>query len=119
MKFKLDQNLAIECATVLAEAGHDAMTVYEQQLTGAPDEKIVAVCRQEERVLITADLDLSDVRRYPPGQSAGFIVLRLREQNQLNQMALLRRILPLLQTEPVAGHLWIVDVNKVRVRKGG
>jgi predicted nuclease of predicted toxin-antitoxin system len=118
MKFKIDQNLAVECATLLVEAGHDAMTVYQQELTGAPDERIVAVCRQEERVLITADLDLSDIRQYPPGQSAGFIVLRLREQNQANQLALLRKILPMFATTPLAGHLWIVDVNKVRVRKG-
>jgi len=117
MKFKIDQNLAVECVTVLEEAGHDAMTVYQQQLTGAPDERIVAVCQQEGRVLITADLDLSDIRRYPPGQSAGFIVLRMREQNQPNQLALLRKILPLLKTTPVAGHLWIVSANKVRVRK--
>jgi predicted nuclease of predicted toxin-antitoxin system len=118
MKFKIDQNLAVECAVLLAEAGHDAMTVYQQELTGAPDERIVTVCQQEERVLITADLDLSDIRRYPPGQSAGFIVLRLREQNQPNQLALLRKILPMFETTPLAGHLWIVDVNKVRVRQG-
>jgi predicted nuclease of predicted toxin-antitoxin system len=113
MRFKIDQNLAVECASVLAAAGHDAMTVYQQQLTGAP-----AVCQEEDRVLVTADLDLSDIRQYPPEQSAGFIVLRLREQNQPNQLALLRKILPMLETTPVSGHLWIVDANKVRVRQG-
>jgi len=103
---------------LLVEAGHDAMTVYQPELAGAPDERIVASCKQEERVLITADFDLSDIRHYPPGQSAGFIVLRLREQNQANQLALLRKILPMFATTPLTGHLWIVDVNKVRVRKG-
>ena len=41
MKFKIDQNLAVECAALLVEAGHDAMTVYQQELTGAPDERIL------------------------------------------------------------------------------
>ena len=39
MKFKIDQNLPIEAADLLAAAGHDAMTVYERSLGGAPDEQ--------------------------------------------------------------------------------
>ena len=96
MKFKIDQNLAVECALILTDAGHDAMTVYQQNLAGAPDEQIVKVCQQEGRVLITADLDLSDIRRYPPEQSPGFVVLRMNDQSRARQLALLRRILPML-----------------------
>ena len=58
MKFKIDQNLPAEFATILQQAGHDALTVFQQQLGGAPDLRIVAVCQQEDRILITADLDL-------------------------------------------------------------
>jgi len=66
MKFKIDQNLPIEAADLLMAAGHDAMTVYQQSLGGASDERIVDACKDEGRILITADLDLSDIRRYPP-----------------------------------------------------
>ncbi len=41
MKFKIDQNLPAECGDILAAAGHDAMTVWQQSLGGAPDERIV------------------------------------------------------------------------------
>jgi len=41
MKFKIDQNLPIESADLLIAAGHDAITVYQQSLGGAPDERIV------------------------------------------------------------------------------
>jgi len=34
MKFKIDQNLPIEAVDLLAAAGHDAMTVYQQSLGG-------------------------------------------------------------------------------------
>jgi predicted nuclease of predicted toxin-antitoxin system len=44
MKFKIDQNLPAEFATILQQAGHDALTVFQQQLGGAPDPQIVAVC---------------------------------------------------------------------------
>jgi len=94
------------------------MTVYQQHLAGAPDPQIVAVFRQESRVLITADLDLSDIRQYPPEESPGLIVLRLKEQTRPNQLALLRKILPLFGMTPVSGRLWIVEETKVRIRGG-
>lgn len=50
MKFKVDQNLPIEAADLLSVAGHDAMTVYQQALSGAPDEHIVDVCKDEGRI---------------------------------------------------------------------
>ena len=34
MKFKIDENLPIEVAQLLNQAGYDAMTVYEQNLGG-------------------------------------------------------------------------------------
>ena len=118
MKFKIDQNLPIDFVTILHQAGHDALTVFDQQLGGAPDPQIVAVCEREGRILITADLDLSDIRQYPPSLYPGFIVLRLHRQARPNQMAALNRILPLLSTTPVANRLWIVEESRLRVRGG-
>jgi predicted nuclease of predicted toxin-antitoxin system len=118
MKFKIDQNLPVEFSTILQQAGHDALTVLQQHLGGAPDPKIVAVCRQEDRTLITADLDLSNIRQYPPDQHPGFIVLRLKEQTKPKQIALLQRTIPLFATAPLLGRLWIVEEGKVRIRGG-
>lgn len=77
LKFKVDENLPIEVATLLVDAGHDAVTVLDQDLGGRPDPEVVAVCRQEERVVVTLDLHFCDIRAYPPADSAGIIVLRL------------------------------------------
>ena len=37
MRFKVDENLPPEASTFLAEQGHDAVTVWDQQLRGATD----------------------------------------------------------------------------------
>ena len=37
MKLKVDENLPIEVAEALQHAGHDAVTVHDQRLTGRPD----------------------------------------------------------------------------------
>ncbi|MDH7502265.1 MAG: DUF5615 family PIN-like protein [Verrucomicrobiota bacterium] len=118
MKFKVDQNLPVELVPLLQQAGHDAATVFDQQLTGAPDQQNVAACLAEHRVLITADLDFSDIRDHPPGQHPGSIVLRLKRQAKPQQIAAMQRILPLLATTPLAGRLWIVEETRVRIRGG-
>ena len=58
MKFKVDENLPVRVAQRLQEAGHDAVTVLDQQLGGATDAVLVQICQQENRALITLDLDL-------------------------------------------------------------
>lgn len=118
MKFKIDQNLPIEAADFLNAAGHDAMTVYQQSLSGAPDERIVEVCKNEDRILITADLDLSDIRRYPPSQAPGYMVLRSPRQSKQALLDLLAKAVTLLSVRPINGQLWIVEPDRIRIRGG-
>lgn len=82
MRFKTDENLPEESAAVLREAGHDAHTVREQTLGGHPDDDVAAVCKREQRALVTLDLDFSDIRSYPPEELEGLIVLRVRIWNR-------------------------------------
>ena|SRR5712671_2408339 len=53
MNFKVDENLPLEFVDLLREAGHDAVSVLDQQLGGADDPTVAARCRQEQRVVIT------------------------------------------------------------------
>ena len=42
MLFKIDENLHEEVAELLRQAGHDAVSVYDQQMRGHADEDIAA-----------------------------------------------------------------------------
>lgn len=114
--FKLDENLPAEGAEIFLSAGHDCHTVYDEQLAGANDSLIATTCNSEQRVLITMDLDFSDVRRYPPDSHPGIIVLRASKRTKYTVLRLLIRISHLLKTQPVSGRLWIVDESRVRIR---
>ena len=76
------------------------------------------MCRVEGRALVTLDTDFADLRTYPPGRTAGIIVLRLRRQDRAHVLETIRRLVPPLTTETLAGHLWIVDEDRVRIRSG-
>lgn len=80
MQFKIDENMPIEIAEMLTNAGHDAKTVNEQQLQGVKDTVLINVCKNENRALVTLDTDFSDIRAYPPQEYSGIIVLRLGSQ---------------------------------------
>ena len=43
MKFKVDENLPVEVASMLRHAGHDAVTVLEQHLGGNDDAQLAAL----------------------------------------------------------------------------
>ena len=116
MRFKVDENLPIEVAEALRQAGHDAATVLEQRYGGSPDERLAALCQRENRALLTLDMDFADIRSYPPTEFPGLIVLRLRQQDKPYVLDVLARLIRLLDQEPLEQHLWIVDEKQIRIR---
>ncbi|MGH9891588.1 MAG: DUF5615 family PIN-like protein [bacterium] len=118
MKFKLDENLPEDGAKVLANAGHDTSTALQEQLGGKPDFRIADICKIEQRALITLDTGFGDIRRYPPSEYPGLVVLRLARQDKPNVLAVLERLLGKFTREPLAGHLWVVEEHRIRIRPG-
>jgi predicted nuclease of predicted toxin-antitoxin system len=121
MQFKIDENLHPEVAELLRQHGHDATTVYDQGLRGHSDAEIAQVCRREARALVTMDLDFADIRAYPPQGYTGIMVLRLTDQSRPAVLRVFRQMLALLNREPLAEHLWIVEEHQIRMRspRGG
>ncbi len=116
MKFKIDENLPCEVAELLRVAGYDAMTVMEQQLNGKSDPTIAIVCQQEDRILVTLDLDFANIHSYPPDQFPGFIVLRLKQQDKPHILAVFRRVISMFAVQTPDLHLWIVDESRIKIR---
>ena len=116
MKFKIDENLPVEVAELLRQAGYDAVTVVEQKLGGEADGTIAAICRIEQRTIITLDIDFADIRAYPPAIYSGIVVLRIKQHDKFSVLKLLVHILPQFAAEPLTGKLWIVYEQKIRVR---
>lgn len=116
MRIKVDENLPVEIANMLRHAGHDAVTVLEQRLSGSTDAQLAALCQHESRILVTLDMDFSDIRNYPPAEYPGLIVFRLRQQDKPHVPSLCTRLMQVLHQEPIEGHLWIVEENQIRIR---
>jgi predicted nuclease of predicted toxin-antitoxin system len=57
VKFLVDMPLSPGLAAWLRERGHDAVHALEMALQHAPDLEIMMRAKQEERTILTADLD--------------------------------------------------------------
>ncbi len=117
MKFKIDENLPVEAAPIIRQAGHDATTILDQRMSGIPDSEIAAVCQREQRAVITLDTDFADIRTYRPDEYHGLVVLRLKRQEKPYVLDVLRRISPLFTPEELRGKLWIVEEHRIRIRE--
>ncbi|MBE0446739.1 MAG: DUF5615 family PIN-like protein [Actinobacteria bacterium] len=116
MQFKIDENLPIEIAELIVNAGYDAKTVNDQQLKGTKDAILIDMCSSEDRVLVTLDIDFSNIRAYPPEDFPGIIVVRANHQAKQHLIKIFKRIMPLIGRESLKHHLWIVEETRVRIR---
>ena len=118
MKFKLDENLGDLGRSLLEAAGHDVMTVTEQQLSGSVDPVIYEVCRSEARVLITLDHDFGQTLVYPPEQTAGIVLLELRGRlSPATITARMKELVAVLAVQLIDRELWIVEAGRVRIHQ--
>jgi predicted nuclease of predicted toxin-antitoxin system len=115
VKVKLDENLGSRRAEFLRKHNFDVLTVADQGLLTAPDEKVVGVCASEGRCLITLDVDFSNPLQYRPGDYAGIVVVRIPGRLRLPELErALGLVVEASRVSDVKGRLWIAEVDRLR-----
>lgn len=115
MKLKLDENIGTRGRELLEARGHDVATIWDQNLASADDPEVIAVCRREQRCLVTLDLDFANPLRYVPSEYHGIAVLRLR--GRASPEVLLQGLQTLadgLAREEIDGQLWVIQQGVIR-----
>ena len=116
MRFKIDQNLPVEFAALLREAGFEAHTVDDEGLGGADDSIISERIRDDRFVFVTLDLGFSDIRSYPPQEYSGIVVFRSKDQDKITLVSMVRRLILVLRERSPEGQLWVVQRDRIRFR---
>ena len=118
MKYKLDENIGMRGVQLLANAGHDVATVYDQSLGGTPDDNLFEVCVAEKRTLITLYHDFGQVIRFPPETSHGIVILEIPPRaNPDTIIVRLKEFLSVLAIQSLGRELWIVEPGRVRIHQ--
>jgi predicted nuclease of predicted toxin-antitoxin system len=118
VKLKLDENVAASAKPRLAAMGYDVDTVLDEALQGATDEDVWAAAQREGRVLVTQDLDFSDVRRFQLGTHAGIVLLRLPDDEQWRIADFVVSAFALADARTWSCCFVVVSATKIRVTRG-
>lgn len=104
--------------TVIEDHGHIAEHANDLGLGAAEDAALSARARATEAILVTRDLEFADVRRYPPREHAGIVVVRVPDDWGASRIAaLLGAFLDMTGlVEQIPGHLVILDPGQARFR---
>jgi predicted nuclease of predicted toxin-antitoxin system len=117
MKAKLDANLPESLIGPLTALGHEIDNVRQEDLKGGSDGEIWEAAQADTRLLVTQDLDFSDIRKFAPGSHYGLLLLRLRLPGR---RALAQRVLEILRMEELeswARCFVVATDRKIRVHR--
>jgi len=117
VKIKLDENLPDELADLLAASHHDVHTVRGESLVGRDDQTVFAAAVREQRLLITQDLDFSDLRQFKPGTHPGIVLVRLHDPSRRRLIERFRQIIGAEAVESWAHCFVVVSDKKLRIRR--
>jgi predicted nuclease of predicted toxin-antitoxin system len=117
MRVKLDENIPVSAKHALENAFCDVHSVFDEKLSGVDDGTLWDVCQQEQRFLVTQDLDFSDIRKFSPGTHCGILLLRLKNPSATAIKALLKELVSRHQFKEWHGCVVVATQRKVRVFK--
>ena len=120
MRLLIDECVLGETSKLLRESGFPVITIQELDKTSATNGTVIDIANKERSVIVTGDLDFSNVLLYPPASHHGIIVLRPRldTPQAINDVhKVLLHLLKELNPSEIERSLIIVDRNKYRIKK--
>lgn len=109
IKLKLDENLSRHLKPQLTALQYDVITAQEQGLLSKPDTAIAAAAKEEERILLTLDVEFGDLRKYPPGSHPGIILFRPRSLGPLAVNAFIEEFVRGTDIQRLTGSVVVVE----------
>lgn len=118
MRFLIDANLPRSSIALLTDLGHGVEFARDIGMAAAADSDIAARARLTDAALLTRDLDFADIRRYPPQDYAGIVVLRLSDDATAREIVsvIKRFVQQPAYLSALQGRLAIVEQHGVRFR---
>ena len=116
MKFLADMGISPRVVEELRQRGHDAVHLQEQGLGKMPDPDILRKAREEERILLTHDLDFGELLAASGGNLPSVIIFRLKDMRAANVGLHLFNLMKQQSEALRTGSICSVTERKVRIR---
>lgn len=116
-RFLADMNISPKTVAALQQAGWDIVRVSQRLPASASDDDVIALARQEQRVLLTQDLDFSTLIALSGATQPSLVTLRLLASDPESVTRRLLDVLPRIEDVLTEGCAVTVEETVVRVRR--
>lgn len=117
MKFLIDADVPRSVAKILISLGYDVIDIRDIRPPATTDTVIYHLITEQNRILITRDLDFSNILLYPPPPNAGIIVLRVHLLSTNEIIDIVKDILKHVPEEELIGSLVVARKGHYRLRR--
>ena len=114
MRFLADENIHGGIVQWLRSQGHDVLWATET-LQGVDDDVLLRIAQQQERLLLTADLDFRELVFRERLTSHGVVLLRIEDLTVQERLARLHAVWLILEAYAIGQFIGITE-ERVRVR---
>ena len=116
MRFLADTGISPRTVAFLADLGHDAVHLREQRLERLPDSGVLKKARDEDRILLTHDLDFGELVAASRERLPSVIIFRLRNMQPHRVNHYLQAIVTEYQVSLEEGVIVSVSEGQIRSR---
>lgn len=117
MKFLLDENVSSLFIEKIKNQYHGSVDIFDIGYDGKDDSEIYGFLKQHKYILITFDLDFSDIRKFPPEFVEGIIVLRFKNKKIQDLITATSSYLEELEKRDFEHSLVIFQNSGIRIRR--
>jgi predicted nuclease of predicted toxin-antitoxin system len=117
MPVLLDHCVQRKFLRLLKSWGYEVSLLQEHLAPDAYDPDVLGIAQKLDAVLITEDMDFSNILDYPPNDFAGIIVIRYSAKEEIKTINSLKQALEDLYREDLRGVLVVVSSERYRVRR--
>ena len=117
MKFLIDMPISPFLAEWLEGEGHNTVHAAHIGLSRASDEEIMTQARNENCIIVTADLDYPRILALAGSSKPGIILFRGGNYNNKEMLGLLKRVLATIPGDQMPNSIVAVDKKSIRRRQ--
>jgi predicted nuclease of predicted toxin-antitoxin system len=117
VKFLIDMPLSPELAVWLRQQGHEANRAVELGMAFASDAEILERACQEQRVVVTADLDYPRLLAFTQIENVGLILFRNGNYSEQESLDRLKSVFQIIPAEELLHSIVVIEKGRIRQRR--
>lgn len=120
INFLIDECVLGKTKNLLEKLGFSIITLQELKKLSASNGEVLSLAEKHKAVLVTNDLDFSNLILYPLGSHLGVVVLRFSSEipEDIDKAhEVLKQLFKEVKPEELQKALTIIDLNKYRIRR--